>query len=357
MGKYKQVLMENQLLQANIESLRSDLYHIRNRFNPNELPAKYKENYKTMLIQRDKVLCCNRYKWNIPFFNISSQQLETYYYNYGSLCYFVRNGKLQIARFSEGGDLNEWGLLDKIEPIGFDGNSYGFKINVFNYDKTDKNKVAIISHDYTALNMCLPRSQINATTTINDQTEVYAQIISNVKTSIHKAIALCPNAEQADYVREQVKDILSTSNPIPTFAGSKKDIENLVEMFNLNTDYDPTTFTYLLEYYDKVRRAFNGIPSPDSFEKNERLITSEVQNTNAHVTLTLLDGYFNRKATVEKVKQYLDFEGVEEFDVEINTGIFKEEPAAIDNNEMYGEMQNPEVPETNNEKEEEKENV
>lgn len=330
MAKIKQVLMENQLLQENINSLKNDIFFLRNRYNPKPIETSYKQHYNQMLTTRDRLLCANRYRWTLPF-NITSQQLETYYYNQGNLVYFVKDGKLNIGYYTETGTLNKWGMLNEVTPIGFDGKSYDFKVNVFNYDGKEKNTVGIISHDYTAINYCIPRAILNKEI-INDQTEVYAQIKTNIQTSVHKAIGLCNNAEQADFVREQVKDILSTNNPFPVFAGNKKDLSDLLEIININTEFDPTTYTNLLDYYDKTRRAYNGVPTPDTFEKRERLITNEVEDTSAHVELILLDGYLNRKNTVELIKKYLDFEGIEELNVEINSAIYNIESKDIDEN-------------------------
>lgn len=333
MGKneIKQVLMQAQM---QIDELRSRVNFLDNKYNPKAIETKYKTSYRNMIQGKDRILCSNRYIWkNLPY-NIPSNLLENFFYEYGSLVFFVDGGELKIAHYANSGKLNQFGQLDEVIPIGFNGESYGRKVNIFNYKGAEKNTVGVTCNDYTSgTNYCIPRCVINKDTTINDETEVYAQIITNVKTAIHKAIALCDNAEQANYMREQVKDILSTNNPIPVFAGSKDELNNLINILNLNTEYDPQPFCQLIDYYNKTRRAYNGVPTPDTFEKRERLISAEVEDTSAHVELVLLDGYYNRKNAIENIKKYLQFDGVENIDVEINQMIYDVSTDNIDKNE------------------------
>lgn len=324
MGKnnLKTVVMQYQL---QVEELKRKLENIVPEYNPKKITSKYKQDYSNMLQIKDEILATNRYIWkNLPY-NITSQQMESFLYNYGNILFFVKDNKLKIAQYSAKGTLNEFGILTEVQPIGFDGKSYDYKINVQNYNEKEKNKVGVICNDYTTIgNFCIPRRDINKNTTIKDETEVYAQIITNVKVSVHKAIALCDNQNQADFVRKQVSDILSTDMPIATFAGDKDDLGKLVNLFNINTTYDPQPFTNLIDYYNRVRRRNMGVPSPDTFEKKERLLSQETEMTHADNEILLLDGYYNRLKCVENMKKYLDFDGLNDIEVEINPNIYPE---------------------------------
>ena len=128
MSKIKQVLAQHQLM---IEGLLDENKRLKAYFNPKNVPDKYEIDYSNMLATKDRILCVNRYKWeNLPR-NLTSQQLETLFYSFGSLVFFNDNGKLGIATFAKGGKLNSIGQLDKVTPIDFSGKSYNRVLSVY----------------------------------------------------------------------------------------------------------------------------------------------------------------------------------------------------------------------------------
>lgn len=310
--------------QVEMENMKNKLDYFNEIYNPKIKESPYTRNYTDMLITRDRILATNRYIWKLPY-NITSQKLETFLYHFGNIVFFVKDGKLKIAQYAQKGELNMFGELDEITPIGFNGKSYPYKLNVQNYDENEKNKCAVICCDYTSFgNFCKSRYSINKETTVRDEVETYKQILCNVKNSIHKAIALCDDESQADFVRKEVAEILSSDSPIAAFAGSKDDLGKLVNLFNINNVYNPQDYTQLIDFYNKIRRRNMGVPSPDVFEKKERMVAGEIENIHADNEIILLDGYYNRKKCVENIKKYLDFDGIDEIDVEINPNIYPE---------------------------------
>ena len=171
MNKYKQLYISSQLaMQGLIHSnnaLQRELNYIRTQGN----------RYETMLIANDMAMSANRFIWkNLPI-NLTSQQLESLFYQYGALCFYGENNKLKISRFVTTGALNaQTGRLSKIKPVDFAGKVHDEFIDVISDDCTNG---AVIIYDYTTFTSNpdeMSRLNINRTTTIQDEIQVYRQI-------------------------------------------------------------------------------------------------------------------------------------------------------------------------------------
>jgi hypothetical protein len=295
----------------------------------NSLNPIIKENhkskmYRVMLEAKDMAMCSNRYVWeNLPI-NLTSQQLEGLFYRYGSLCFFVENGQLVISRYAMVGKLDKYGRLNEIQPIDFAGKAYGRKRGVINDHVEKSEDMAVIINDYTndyQMVLECPRAKINADTTISDQLEVYRQLNTNIKLSVKKALALCDNEEQKSVLTKQLCVLLDSSNPIQAVAKNKDGLKGAdlpLEMWNFDNNFDTQNYCQQIDYYDKVRRSFNGIPAPDTFEKKERKITSEAEDTSTHTQLVLVDGYLQRFNGLELIKKYLKGDGIDKINVKIH---------------------------------------
>lgn len=226
-----------------------------------------------------------------------------------------RNNELVFARFASVGKLSKYGILENIMPIDFAGKTYPEMQGVLigtDLSKIDPQKPwGVVIFDYTnvtQLQDAMPRGAINLKTTINSQVEVYTQMHNNIVLSVKKAIAICDNEDQKIVMTEQLNNLLSTDSPINAVCkqkGSKgKALNDLpVEMFNFDNNFDTQNYTQTIDFYDKVRRSFNGIPAPDTFEKKERKITAESENVVVHTNMVLYDAYMNRKYSVELFKK------------------------------------------------------
>lgn len=347
MNKYKQCVAQMQL---QLNGLLNDL---NSRHNPLEIFSKTAKGYKNMLSAKDMILCANRYIWkNLPI-NFTSQQLESLFYTYGSLCFFKKDDKLVIGRYTSTGELNSEGRLSKIIPLDFSGKSYKTVYNVLNnYTDNITDNSAVIINDYSALYQhegVVSRGTINNDSTISDQLEVFKQLRINIKLSIKKAIALCKDDDQKNAVMQQVSTILNNDYPIIPLSGGKSEIENLLEMWNFDKNFDTQNYCQQIDYYDKIRRKFNGIPSPDTFEKKERKITAESANDNADTFLTLFDGYQQRKDGLELCKKFLNIPGLEKTDVIINPILYSEETEESEKAEESEESKNEEKGDIENE--------
>ncbi len=317
---YESSMLQNQKLINGINS---------GYFNPIDTTSFDKLSYTNMLKTKDRVLCCNRYIWDLQYLNITSQQVESLFYDNYAVCLFENDkGQLQFSSFTKIGDLDCYGRLQQIQPIDYAGKAYGSIRSVIysnNANIPEGTKTAVIITDYTSSVQCdngMSRNVINETTTIKDEVSVYNQLINNVALSIKKALALCETSEQQELVTEQVRAILDPNSVIVPIAKTEKNgvtgIESPLEMFNLQNNFDTQNYCQTIEFYDKTRRNFNGIPSPDTFEKKERKITAEAENTSTHTNLILLDGYLNRLNGLKLFQKYCQYEENKKINVIMN---------------------------------------
>ena len=311
MNKFKGLYQASMLANAKL------LDQINNMsFNPNVTLSFNTQAYTNMLCAKDLILCANRYVWKGLPINLTSQQLEAMLYQYGSLCMFENDkGELVFARYTQVGNLNPYGLLDKIQPIDLAGNAYDVERAVIHSKEQGEikegDKVCIIINDYTTFTQLtdgLSRYAINSATTIKDQVTVYSQLLTNIIVSVKKALALCDTEEQKDVISQQVREMLDPNKVvIPVTARRKKDgrgLESPIELFNFTNTFDTQNYCQTIDYYDKVRRSFNGIPAPDTFEKKERKINAEAEDTNTHTNLVLIDGLLQRQNAIRLFTMY-----------------------------------------------------
>lgn len=332
---------------------------IKNQINPVNSLNFSRAGYDIMLKASDRVQCANRYAWKLPKnVNTTSQQVEALYYDYGALAFFEYEGKLHITKFAMQGQLNDIGILDKIQPIGFNGETYPVMKGVIagrgNPELIKGEPFAVIIFDYTTLAQSpdeMARAQVNANSTIKSEVDCYAQLFNNIKLSTKKMLGICESEEQKRVLEAQVESMLSTATPVQIVTktrskGVKVASELPVEMFNMDTSLDMQNLCQTIDFYNKKRRAFNGIPSPDTFEKKERKITAEAENSNVYIDLTLYDGLMQRKYGVELLKKYARYPETKEIDVDYSEVIKpyikpekeKENDNKIKNNEVKNEQ-------------------
>ena len=315
MNKYKQLYISSQLaiqgLINNNNALRREINYIRTQGS----------HYETMLIANDMAMSANRYIWkNLPI-NLTSQQLESLFYQYGALCFYGENNKLKISRFITTGDINpQTGRLSKIKPVDFAGKVHDEFIDVISDDCTNG---AVIIYDYTSFTSNpdeVSRMNINKATTIQDEIQVYRQIKNVIRLAVKKALIACETEEQKNIIKKQAEDLLDPDEMVAVIAGNDKNnkLTNPVQIFNYNNQMDAQNYCQLIDYYNKVRRTFAGIPSPDTFEKKERKIAAETENINIHTYLKLYDGLMQRTYGLELIKKYVKAEGVDKIEVKAN---------------------------------------
>lgn len=315
MNKYKQLFMESQL---RINGLIDDINN--GKFNPEHSTTK---TYAEYLNTQDMIVACSRYIWDFNgLINLTSQQLESFFYQRKDLLIVEHDGRLEFTDYAENGKLQLYGRLNKVKPITFSGVSYNNMLSVMRVDgENNPNAKAIIVSDYTSTyaGRAMSRSALN-NILISDEAIVYKQLINNINMSIKKAIASCDNVDQAKQILEQARNIMNIDTPIlPIAKGKGKSLVDIpVEMFNFNNTFDTQNYCQQIEFYSKKRRQDMGIPTPDTFEKKERKITSESANASTYSELLLYDGYYNRVNALNLAKKYFNICGIEGVSVQIN---------------------------------------
>lgn len=281
------------------------------KFNPTTTINFSELAYKNMLITADRLQCINRIIWeNLP--NAwTSQEIETLLYSHGSICCFLDNDNLVFAPYTLGGKLDKMGRLHMIQPITLDGKVYGEKKRAYapNGDYIFDPSCCIIIHDYTGCivnDKIIPRSAINRDTTINDETKTYKLMLYNIIMSIKKLIVTCETEEQAKLIIQQSKLLLDPTQPILALKSEnilkKLDITQFVDKLEIDE------LTRAIDYYNKIRRNFNGVPAPSTFEKKERMISSEIENQSTATNLIVSDALHQRQESVKLMNMCFDMD-------------------------------------------------
>lgn len=279
------------------------------KFNPTTTINFSELAYKNMLITADRLQCINRIRWdNLP--NAwTSQDIETLLYNHGSICCFLENDNIVFSPYKLGGKLDKMGRLHMVQPLTLDGKAYGEKKRAYNsngeYDFDSSS--CVIIHDYTGCivdDNILPRATINSETTINDETKTYKLMLYNIILSIKKLIVTCETEEQAKLIIQQSKLLLDPTQPILALKS-----ENLLKKLDITQFVDKLEIdelTRAIDYYNKIRRNFNGVPAPSTFEKKERMISTEIENQSTATNLIIEDAYFQRLESVKLINACFD---------------------------------------------------
>ena len=280
------------------------------RANPKQLVDFCEGAYLNLLKAQDMIQCCNRYVWkNLEAVTaLSTQQLEAMLYQNGAICCFLEDETLVFSLFTEENGLNVYGELSSIQPITLDGRTRGKRKRVMNKlgDYTLSDDVAIIIQDYTGSvqkGVIIPRMNHNTLTTISDQVKTYKLLLYNIILSVKKLIAKCENEEQSKVIMKQAELLLDPTHPIVGIT-TGKDIAQQFELMNYVDKVNIDEFIAIIDFYYKIRRGFNGVPSPDVFEKKERLISSETESAQVHVNITLLDGLKQREYACDMINEF-----------------------------------------------------
>ena len=267
-------------------------------FNPQETLNFSEINYRNMLCVADRIQCVNRILWYELISAFTSHDIETMLYDKGAICCFKDDDTVIFSPFTLKGKISKKGKLYKIQPITLDGKPYGDLKRVYtpdcNFDfDTD---CCIIIKDYTGAitnDKIIPRSTLNASTTICDEVKVYRQLVYNIVMAVKKILVSGVSEEQRKVIEENTKLIFNPSQPILMFKG-----ENFAEKYSITQFVDKVdvdSFTRAISFYNKIRRNFNGVPAPDTFEKKERLITPEMEDVGKGTNLILFDALMNRQ--------------------------------------------------------------
>lgn len=263
------------------------------------------ERFKTIIDTNSRVLATNRYVWEgLPDY-LTSTQLENALYDYGVICCVLYKEEPLFCTFAPTGKLNLYGQLDKIQPISFSGVSLK-EVNNIQFKDPEKANFGVYCFDRsTPLYNTYLNCSRDLFQPINEaESKILNKLCAVISVSMKKVVAIADNKDMVDSINQQVKQVLDDDNPILMLT-SGSNIHDILHSFDLG-DMDVQEYTHAIDYFDKIRRLFMGVPAPDTFEKKERKITSEANDATKHSDLVLNDGLYQRKMFCEQMNKYLN---------------------------------------------------
>lgn len=272
------------------------------KFNPKKILNFSQLNYINKLEVANRCQIISRYKWyNLP--NAwDSETVEMALYMYGSLCCFMEDNNIVFANFTPIGPLTQQGKMEYITPITFDGVEHKTlkrcynKNSEFDFDED----CCIILHDYTppfTNDKIISRRQLDLSTTINDEVNIYKCMFYDVLFSMKKALMTCDDEDQVNTILKQLSDLFDPTNPF--FACKDENILDKINVTTLNQKMEIDNYIKLIEFYNKCRRNDNGIPTEAIFEKNERFLNDEIVERSKRSSLILENGLAEREKFCE----------------------------------------------------------
>ena len=137
-----------------------------------------------------------------------------------------------------------------------------------------------------------------ATIWIDEIADIDETIKSQVFLQKTPMIAICDNPKDKNLIKKSIVDI--ANNVKVMFVG--KDIRSEIKSLSMNAPFNITDLQALLKTKESEMLEFFGIDSQSTFQKKERLITSEQESNGQILTYLLDDRYKSRVAGLERLK-------------------------------------------------------
>lgn len=137
-----------------------------------------------------------------------------------------------------------------------------------------------------------------ATIWIDEIADIEETIKSQVFLQKTPMIAICDNPKDVNQIKKTIVDI--ANNVKVLFLG--KDLRSEIKSLSMDAPFNITELQALLKTKESEMLEFLGIDSQSTFQKKERLITSEQESNSQILTYLLNDRYESRKNALEKLK-------------------------------------------------------
>ena len=137
-----------------------------------------------------------------------------------------------------------------------------------------------------------------ATIWIDEIADIDETIKSQVFLQKTPMIAICDNPKDKNLIKKSIVDI--ANNVKVMFVG--KDIRSEIKSLSMNAPFNITDLQALLKTKESEMLEFFGIDSQSTFQKKERLITSEQESNGQILTYLLDDRYKSRVSGLERLK-------------------------------------------------------
>lgn len=137
-----------------------------------------------------------------------------------------------------------------------------------------------------------------ATIWIDEIADIDETIKSQVFLQKTPMIAVCDNPKDVNQIKRSIIDI--ANNVKVLFVG--KDIRSEIKSLSMNAPFNISDLQALLKTKESEMLEFLGIDSQSTYQKKERLITSEQESNGQILTYLLNDRFESRKIALEKLK-------------------------------------------------------
>ena len=294
-------------------------------FNPVGVYKPQRQKIKQLLLDMDGMEACNRFKWLISSPTIPKERIEQMLYFRSALVFFKQGKEFRLLPFVATGSLNLYGIMDKVQPIAYNGGldnksqrkNIGAEIYINQEDEKDTTKGIILydrQNGYVSTSGTIP-TMVLQEYVINEMANRFSFLNINLVNSQGKNIILVKDPKQKASV-ERTLNSLYASDKAYALVKSMFD----VQVINNSIDYEEQSIWEDITSWNNLRREHLGINNQGLFNKKERQL--QIQNMQTQDgTETISDGYYeSRKKFVEDVKRVFgddpDFkEQFKQFDV------------------------------------------
>lgn len=291
-------------MRAQLESQMRELETIRNRLN--QLlgcgNGCLVTDLKSQLQDNDFIQAVSRYEWDgLPSY-LPGQVIESLLYYNGSCSLFFKYGNLYCLPYANSGDIGTYGIPDAIEPIGYNGKSFGCeKLSPYASGKPNKNATAVIMYDRTLLpgTEHVVGRRVLQDGVIDVMNDVLKKAQINLINSTKKGVIGAESEPQAETLRNEIKAVLASDEPYAVVSKGLGDMN----VFNDRVPVNLEDYIQFLSSLNNLRCSFLGIKNQGLYEKSERMITGELSGTNYQTNLILENGLKMRKLALNQLKE------------------------------------------------------
>jgi len=287
---------------------------------------------RMLLRIKDEQQAVNRYKWEIPSgLKLTSEELERMLYYRGQLCFFrmkkpdSNDYNYYITPYALNGTINLYGQFNVVKPVPFaagqDSKDDNKKSNLDNIalalsllsltvirkndeitDKTDKDNVCVLLHDYTKQysETIIPRQQIQ-----EPILELMSLTITYLRTNMLASVGV-KGIRCAD--QDQYRQVIEGSHSLDNYAKNGSiwyPILGSVEMQELTDKNIAGMNDYMQTHQslDNLRLSLYGLANGGVFEKKAHTLGKEEELNQTNTDLVYDDGLSIRKNFCELVNK------------------------------------------------------
>lgn len=277
-------------------------------FNPVGVYKPQRQKIKQVFLDMDGMEACNRFKWLLSSPTIPKERIEQMLYYRSALVFFKQGTEFRLLPFVATGTLNLYGIMNKVQPIAYNGGldnksqrqNIGDEIEINQSDESDVTKGVILydrQNGYVSTSGTIPVAILQEYI-INEIANRFSFLNINLVNSQGKNIILVKDPKQKASVEKTLNSLYASDK---AYALVKSMFE--VQVINNNITYEEQSLWEDITSWNNLRREHLGINNQGLFNKKERQL--KIQNMQTQDgTEIISDGYFeSRKKFIEDVKR------------------------------------------------------